>query len=161
MAVAAVPAQSSRHERWVCPGTPDQVGAVRRRLRQCLGTAHPCLDRVALCASEICTNAVTHTASGSADPAKCWFVVEVDWADDWVRTSIHDTGTSSSPRLVRASWSDEAGRGLQIVTNEADEWGDDPSPNGLGRVVWFIVRAERGLSLATSEEVLDVAASAK
>jgi anti-sigma regulatory factor (Ser/Thr protein kinase) len=141
MATATVTARMNRYECWLCWGTPDQVGAVRRRLRRRLGAAHPCLDRVALCASEICTNAISHTASGSADPARRWFVVEVAWADAWVKTSVHDTGAPGLPRLVNAAEEDENGRGLLIVKSEADEWGEGPSPNGLGRVVWFVVHA--------------------
>jgi anti-sigma regulatory factor (Ser/Thr protein kinase) len=141
MAVAAMTGQMARYERWIYRGTPDRVGAVRRRRRRRLGLQHPCLDRVALCASETCTNALLHTASGSEDPWRYWFAVEIEWADDWVKTAVHDTGAISLPHVVRAADADENGRGLQIVKSEADEWGDGPSPNGLGRVVWFIVRA--------------------
>ena len=141
MAVPEITEQAFRHVRWKCQGTPDQVGMVRRRLRRKLGPGHPCLESVILCASETCTNAIAHTASGAVNPEGRWFTVDLEWGKDWAKVSVHDTGSIRVPHVVRAADADENGRGLLIVKSEADEWGDGPSPNGLGRVVWFIVRA--------------------
>ncbi|HEX6470627.1 MAG TPA: ATP-binding protein [Streptosporangiaceae bacterium] len=143
MAIPEIADQAVRRARWDCRGTPDQVGVVRRRLREHLGTDHPCLEPAILCASETCTNAISHTASGSADPEGGRFAVDVEWTGDWVKVSVHDAGGSCAPHVVRPAACDERGRGLHIVECVATAWGAGPSPSGRGRVVWFVIRAGR------------------
>jgi len=57
-----------------------------------------------------------------------------------LRLSVTDANnTLPTPR--DASPDDESGRGLTLVAALADEWDAEPRPGGIGKTVWFELRA--------------------
>jgi anti-sigma regulatory factor (Ser/Thr protein kinase) len=57
-------AEAPRREVLVLPGIERAVGRARRWVRDLLGADHPSLDEVAVCTSELLTNALRYTDSG-------------------------------------------------------------------------------------------------
>ena len=85
------------------------------------------IDTVQLMVSELVTNAVLHGRS-RAD-------VAVILTSDVVRVEVHDDGEElPSPR--QASPRDVTGRGLDLVSKLASDWGVRPDLKG-GKAVWF------------------------
>ncbi|WKX11540.1 ATP-binding protein [Streptomyces sp. NL15-2K] len=83
-------------------------------------------DDVALCVSELATNALLHGA-----PPGRGFLLRVRYDGDVVRVEVHDSGRGE-PRV--ADEADEGGRGLLLVAALADKWGvGERKP---GKVVW-------------------------
>ncbi len=119
-------------------GTHDQVSAVRRFARAELGD-HPALDEAVLVASELATNAITHSASGH--DGGMFMVHLTAISADHVAILVTDQGGHGEPRAQHAGPDAESGRGLDIVTTIASlfiPFGDDTmrtivavvSPNG-------------------------------
>ena len=83
------------------------------------------------CVSELCANAITHTASGRGGV----FTVEVDCPRDGVaRVAVTDDGGSSVPAAGRLDLMAEGGRGLAMVAACTSRWGFcEAYP---GRTVW-------------------------
>ncbi|GLZ04833.1 hypothetical protein Acsp03_22990 [Actinomadura sp. NBRC 104412] len=94
---------------------------------------------VELVVSELCTNAVEHTASG--EPGG-WFVLELEMHPDHVRVAVIDKGTTAKvPALDPAAGLDaESGRGLYIVQALSKAWGSELVL--MGRRVWADVVGE-------------------
>ncbi|MDX3838980.1 ATP-binding protein [Streptomyces europaeiscabiei] len=112
------------------PGLPDQVAEARHfvaALLQERGVA----DDAVLVVSELATNAVRHTLSGSAGG---WFLVVVAFRADCVRLEVVDQGGDSVPRMRDAASQDDGGRGLLLVSACAKDWGVKDVPSG--RTVW-------------------------
>lgn len=121
-------------------GTGDQVSAVRRFARAELGD-HPAVDEAVLVASELATNAITHSASGHDGGM---FIVHLTAIGDaYVAILVTDQGGTGLPRAQQAGPDAESGRGLDVVTRIASlfiTFGDDTmrtivavvSPNGSG-----------------------------
>jgi anti-sigma regulatory factor (Ser/Thr protein kinase) len=109
------------------------AGAARRFLAAVLSgwaaTAHG--DDAVLLLSELVANAALHAGTEIG--------VRIELKPDCVRLSVTD-GSPREPVLRR--YSDEAttGRGLNLVSLLARQWGVDPNPDG-GKTVW----AEVGL----------------
>lgn len=98
------------------------------------------IDTAELVVSELATNAVRRSWSGSQDG---WFVVSVDLGEaDRVQVSVTDLGGDQAPAQVVVPDDAECGRGLHLVQMVAKEWGVDST--ALGRRVWA--------DLATDEE---------
>ncbi|WP_228039788.1 ATP-binding protein [Streptomyces chromofuscus] len=92
-------------------------------------------EDVALCVSELATNALLHGV-----PPGRGFLLRVRYDGDVVRVEVHDSGTGV-PRV--ADEPDEGGRGLLLVAALSDKWGvDERTP---GKAVWcqFEVRSVR------------------
>ena len=83
------------------------------------------------CVSELCANAIAHTASGRGGV----FTVEVDCPRDGVaRVSVTDDGGASVPAAASLDLMAEGGRGLAMVAACTSRWGfADAHP---GRTVW-------------------------
>ncbi|GAA1910865.1 ATP-binding protein [Streptantibioticus ferralitis] len=117
---------------------PASVGAVRAFVLAALPTeqARHRIDDIALCVSELATNAVEH-----GTPAGHLFLVRVIVDDALLRIEVHDAG-DGRPRLQLPADEDLSGRGLCLVDALADGWGTMPR-DGLGKVVWaeFKLRA--------------------
>ncbi|WP_367049337.1 ATP-binding protein [Streptomyces sp. Je 1-332] len=92
---------------------------------------------IALCVSELATNAVLHGV-----PPGRGFRLGLSLSGDVLRVEVHDSG-AGWPRLVgEGEDTDESGRGLLLVAALAGKWGvmeRDP-----GKIVWceFGLRAE-------------------
>ncbi len=124
--------------RWrrVFPGREDQVRHVRRFVAELLA-GHPERDDVALCATELATNAIAHTASGRGG----LFAVELSWAGMTIRLAVADGGapTGPVPRQHDPDALEEAGRGLNLVASLCDSYGAEGDQRG--RVVWAHFRS--------------------
>ena len=93
----------------------------------------PVADDIVLLASELATNAVLHTASGSDGT----FSVVVRVEGTWARVEVRDLGSATAPAVRQAVVLKESGTGLSLVETIADRWGYHGGSNG--RVVWFEV----------------------
>jgi serine/threonine-protein kinase RsbW len=114
-------------------GTPASVPEARRYVAGIL-VGCPARETLVTCTSELCTNAIEHTASGDGGV----FTVEVERPRDGVaRVAVTDAGSPSvpAPGSVLGSHSmAEGGRGLALVAAYAARWGyADAAP---GRTVW-------------------------
>jgi anti-sigma regulatory factor (Ser/Thr protein kinase) len=112
------------------PGLPDQVAEARHfvaALLQERGVA----DDAVLVVSELATNAVRHTLSGSAGG---WFLVVVAFRADGVRLEVVDQGGDNVPEMCDVVSQDNGGRGLWLVSACAKDWGVKDVPSG--RTVW-------------------------
>jgi hypothetical protein len=87
-------------------------------------------DTVALIASELATNSVRHAASG--------FEIRIEQHPDRIHIEVEDDGVGE-PVLRSPGPTDTSGRGLQIVTALADDWGVIPRPDAPGKTVWAMI----------------------
>ncbi len=99
-------------------GLPSQVGAVRQFAGTVTG-GHPAADDAILFASELATNAITHTASGREGGR---FQVQVTVTGRHVAVVVTDQGGTSEPGTADAGPDGESGRGLEIVQGLAAAW---------------------------------------
>jgi anti-sigma regulatory factor (Ser/Thr protein kinase) len=99
------------------PGRPEALSSLRHWVRDLL-RGHPRADDAELIASELGTNAVRHTASGTAAGS---LRVAVRLAGRSVAIAVTDQGTAdSSPEVRHPGAESTRGRGLDIVTALAD-----------------------------------------
>ena len=91
------------------------------------------LDEIQICVSELATNALLHGV-----PPGRLFRVCVEAADEEVRIEVRDSGpghpVTQAPRL-----DSENGRGLLLVDELADAWGD--IEHTVGKTVWFTMKS--------------------
>lgn len=114
----------------VFAGTPGEIRNVRSFVRVIVARC-PVADDAVLLASELATNAVVHTVSGSDGT----FCVSVHVEDTRVRVEISDLGSATTPAVRRGGSPGESGAGLNLVDTIAARWGYDGGQRG--RVVWF------------------------
>lgn len=126
----AVALQGRARQR-VFRGRPDQVAHCRRFVLRALMGAEPARD-AELLVSELATNAIRHTASGSQSGT---FQVTVFWHPRAVIVAVTDEGAATIPALPTPGAIDPAGRGLLLVESLASQWGFHG--NHRGRTVWF------------------------
>jgi anti-sigma regulatory factor (Ser/Thr protein kinase) len=130
-------------------GIPASVPEARRFVSGLLAGC-PAREVLVICVSELCTNAVTHTASGQGG----MFTVAVDLPRDGVaRIAVTDDGGPSRPvvgaldpaaanrarldpagRLAALDLMAEGGRGLALVAASTSRWGY--AETGPGLTVW-------------------------
>lgn len=93
-----------------CPGRPEEIGRVRRWVRDIL-TGVPRVDDAALIVSELGTNAVVHTASGRGN-----FRLVIAHSPDILTISVTDAGGAATrPQVWCAEDTATGGRGLGLV----------------------------------------------
>ena len=111
-------------------GTPASVPDARRFVAELL-VGCPARDVLMTCVSELCANAITHTASGDGGA----FIVSVAYPREGVaRVAVTDEGGSSVPSAGALDLTAEGGRGLAMVAACTSRWGwADAYP---GRTVW-------------------------
>jgi serine/threonine-protein kinase RsbW len=111
-------------------GMPASVPEARRFVAELLAGC-PAREVLMTCVSELCANAIVHTASGNGGV----FIVEVDLPRDGVaRIAVTDEGGPSLPAAGRLDLMAEGGRGLAMVAACTSRWGyADAYP---GRTVW-------------------------
>jgi anti-sigma regulatory factor (Ser/Thr protein kinase) len=123
----------TRPVRRVFPGRQDQVACarefVRRKIRPC-----PVLDEAVLLTSELCANALQHTASGNGGS----FEVTVFRSDHSLRIEVRDEGATTIPAVRDLNDLAECGRGLELVALIASRWGQ--CGDEYGRSVFFELR---------------------
>ena len=93
----------------------------------------PDADDAVLMASELATNALVHTASGSGGR----FAVSVYRDGGLARVEVWDGGSATAPVARPGNRDGESGAGLGLVEMLARCWGHRGGPRG--RVVWFEV----------------------
>jgi serine/threonine-protein kinase RsbW len=119
----------ARTYRRIFPGRPDQIGEVRRFIREHLADHHRMQD-ITVVASELTTNAWEHTESST--PHGTFSVCARLRPDDSIRLEVQDNG---GPFVFGQPKSDdEGGRGLGIVDALTVEWG--VAGDISGRIVW-------------------------
>ncbi|MCX4904619.1 ATP-binding protein [Streptomyces sp. NBC_00878] len=118
---------------------PASVGVARRNVRELLsewGTCTDTCDNAVLVASELVTNALTHTASE-------WIVCRLRTAGDRLHIEVEDQSRGLTlPALRRPGPDDQGGRGLMLVGMLSSDWGVRDSVDGSGRVVWAVLTSE-------------------
>ena len=113
-------------------GHPTQVAQARRFVA---GVLNGCslTDTAVHLTSELATNALAHTPSGTGGS----FEVIV-WRDaDCVLIAVLDDGSDGSPAAAGVDLESESGRGLGLVAALADRWGHEGG--GAARAVWFLL----------------------
>lgn len=114
-------------------GHPARVARARRFVAAVLNGC-PVTDGAVLLTSELVTNALAHTPSGTGGS----FEVIV-WRDaDSVLVAVLDDGSDSSPATMGVNLESESGRGLGLVAALADRWGHQGGT--AVRAVWFLLR---------------------
>jgi anti-sigma regulatory factor (Ser/Thr protein kinase) len=92
------------------------------------------LDEAVLLTSELCTNALQHSASGNGGS----FEVTVHRGADSLRVEVRDDGSRTAPTARSFEELSEDGRGLEIVGLVAHRWGQ--CGDEYGRSVFFELR---------------------
>jgi anti-sigma regulatory factor (Ser/Thr protein kinase) len=115
-------------------GHPARVTRARRFVAAVLNGC-PLSDTAVLLTSELVTNALAHTPSGTGGS----FEVIV-WRDAaCVLVAVLDDGSDGGPVTVATDLESESGRGLGLVAELADSWGHEGG--SAARAVWFLLRA--------------------
>lgn len=115
------------------PPHPTAAGKARTFIAEFCGAAHlpPQLcETAALCVSELVTNAILHGRTAAT--------IEAHRPGDHLRVTVHDSNPQLPPVGEHPALDAESGRGLQIVSLLADDWGVER--NGDGKAVWFTLR---------------------
>ncbi len=128
------------------PGSPEQVWRIRAFIARTLDCL-PGVDRDAatLLTSELVTNAIQHTDSGTPGGTVTVVVIE---ADGGVLVEVADDGSADTP-VVRADLYAADGHGLFLVQQLAAQWGYLRDP--AGTTVWFHLAAARTASSAPAQ----------
>ncbi|MBB5934486.1 ATP-binding protein [Streptomyces zagrosensis] len=96
----------------ICPGSREEVTHARQWTRDIL-RGHPCADDAVLIVSELTTNALTHTDSGTHLGV---FHITLTLTCHRVSISVTDTGGGTTPpHRAKAPAGATHGRGLDIV----------------------------------------------
>ncbi|MFD7506051.1 ATP-binding protein [Streptomyces sp. NPDC059850] len=91
------------------------------------------LDEIQICVSELATNALLHGV-----PPGRKFRVRVAADEQEVRIEVRDSG-DGHPVSQAPQPDSEHGRGLLLVTELADAWGD--IEHTVGKTVWFTMKS--------------------
>jgi anti-sigma regulatory factor (Ser/Thr protein kinase) len=141
----AVPALGARHRTAILgsltvDGRPDEVSGARAFITRTLAATGKGRridsDAATLLTSELVTNAIVHTASGSPDGSVTVVVVDVP---DGVLIEVIDDGSRGTP-VVKGDLFAADGHGLYLVQQLAAQWGYLRDP--AGTTVWFHLAAE-------------------
>lgn len=110
------------------PGRPEQIAHARQFVTAVLA-GRPEAECAALVASELCTNAVCHSASGQAGGL---FTVTVRREPDQATITVQDMGSDAAPAMAGLGGGEpeESGRGLLLVAAVAKQWGAARTPAG-------------------------------
>ncbi|WP_167157850.1 ATP-binding protein [Streptomyces sp. MBT27] len=88
------------------------------------------LDGIALCVSELATNALLH----GVPPGRGFLLRMRLWEGAVLRVEVHDSGGGVPRATEGAADTDEGGRGLVLVAALADKWG--VGERNPGKFVW-------------------------
>jgi anti-sigma regulatory factor (Ser/Thr protein kinase) len=117
------------------PGRPDKVSGARAFVAHTLAASgrgrQVDSDAATLLTSELVTNAILHTTSGTAEGTVTIVVVDVP---DGVLIEVIDDGSPGTP-VVKGDLFAPDGHGLYLVQQMAAQWGYLRDP--AGTTVWF------------------------
>jgi serine/threonine-protein kinase RsbW len=113
-------------------GHPDQVVLARQFVVSALAEDSAIREVARLLVSEVTTNALRHTASGTAEGG---FRVSYELREDRLRVEVYDAGARTTPQRRAHDLEAPGGRGLELLDALASRWGILGGPEG--RVVWF------------------------
>jgi len=121
-------------ESWEFPPAARSVVLARREVT---GALHrwgldDLIDPAQLLTSELVTNSVLH--------ARTRVTVSLTRTRSRVRVAVSD-GSQIQPAIRRHSMTSTTGRGLQMLTSLADDWGSDITKTG--KTVWFTLSTAR------------------
>ncbi|WP_327073230.1 ATP-binding protein [Kitasatospora purpeofusca] len=127
------------------PARRASIREVRKQLRadlSYLDLTDDQLDAVLICASELTTNALTHSIGGEDEDEVLHVEAAVHRDRSVLRVTVTDPCKANTAPTVRPSpvpASAESGRGLLIVKSYADAsgWGTRRADSGTVRDVWF------------------------
>jgi anti-sigma regulatory factor (Ser/Thr protein kinase) len=132
----------------VLPGTADSASAARLMVRQLLGDRDPAVETVMLLVSELVTNAIMHSRSGSPGGTVTVALCPVSAG---VLVQVRDDGGPSEPCLTTlGAGGAEHGYGLLLVNALADSWGTISGPDS--RVTWCRVSRQTRAALVPGEQ---------
>jgi len=115
-------------------GHPARVARARRFVAAVLNGC-PLTDTAVLLTSELVTNALAHTPSGTGGSFEV-----IIWRDaDSVLVAVLDDGSDRTPATMGIDLESDSGRGLGLVAALADRWGHQGG--AAARAVWFLLRA--------------------
>ncbi|MFC7386329.1 ATP-binding protein [Sphaerisporangium rhizosphaerae] len=112
-------------------GTRTSVRRARQFTQDLLGEDHPAVDDAVLAVSELVTNSLRHSRSGEVGGT---VTLTIRWSDTAIRIEVTDEGSSTNAPRVRDEPEAEGGRGLQIISALAKEWGT--SHHGPNVTLW-------------------------
>jgi anti-sigma regulatory factor (Ser/Thr protein kinase) len=127
----------SRSEHVDLVGSVRSAGHARDFVRAGLqaDTSSAQLDDVLLLTSELVTNAVVH--------ARTDLHLGVTWDGSSVLVTVQDQGPPPDRERVRATvtsdFEEESGRGMAIIAALATDFGWRLLPDGVGKVMWFVL----------------------
>ena len=121
-------------ERWEFPPAARSAVLARREVSAVLVRwgLDDLVDAAQLLTSELVTNSVLH--------ARTPVTVSVARKRGQVRVAVSD-GSPIEPSMRRHSMTATTGRGLQMLTSLADDWGSDATTTG--KTVWFTLSTDR------------------
>jgi anti-sigma regulatory factor (Ser/Thr protein kinase) len=131
------------------PGRPEQVAMARAFVSRTLSSQHVSTDTDAatLLTSEIVTNAIQHTESGTGEGTVTIVVIRVPHG---VLVEVTDDGSAGAP-VVKGDLYAADGHGLFLVQHLASQWGYLREP--AGTTVWFhLPAADRTRRICESAE---------
>ncbi len=122
---------------------PSAVRTARHWTASVLADASPprdqdLIDSIVLLVSELVTNAIEAAgAPGASAPApartpRVWLAIS--GSPDLVRIEVHDSTHAPVPPTCDRDEDEESGRGLQVISALATDWGWQPEL--YGKVVW-------------------------
>lgn len=123
---------------WELPGRPEFVSVARAFLRVLLAE-HPQVDTVEWLLSEVFSNSVQHSTSGTHDRGTVCVGLS-SRADGWIRLEVADEGGLTAPEDRAGDLNAESGRGWHLVKTLAEECGSEAG--GWGRITWFTMGSE-------------------
>jgi anti-sigma regulatory factor (Ser/Thr protein kinase) len=121
---------AARPKRRTFPGHPSQIGHAREFTRRVLESC-PVLDEAVLLVSELATNALEHTATGTGGS----FEITILTCETSLMIAVTDSGSPQTPAPGNLDPESETGRGLGLVEILSQRWGHCGGRHG--RTVWF------------------------
>ncbi|WP_406725934.1 ATP-binding protein [Streptomyces sp. GD-15H] len=135
-----LPVTAPRDIEWRLPRHARSVGRARALFREQAASwelPQGATDTAELLLSELMTNAYRHAKvpAGHEIRARC------ELTANRLRITVTDAN-DTLPMPGAAALDDESGRGLELVTTLADDWGAELRKSGVGKMVWFELRYE-------------------
>jgi hypothetical protein len=111
---------------WSLPESPQAAGAARQHVRETLAAWH--LDDLTLTTEMLASELVANVVRHARGPARLRLLRSRS-----LFCEVFD-GSLTTPRIRRTSWTDEGGRGLQLIAALSDRWGTRYMPTG--KCIW-------------------------